>query len=230
MGVSCFLPPSGMRTVFAPIVESNRSSSPFWLQIFRSESSASRVCLKSSACAAAGSSNMPLVSELATSALAYCVAPLVLRNSRSISTMVWPFQSMRILPLSVTTATTVASKFSLSASASTFSTSPAATTTAMRSWDSEIAISVPSRPSYFLGTLSRSISRLSASSPMATQTPPAPKSLQRLTSRVKSGLRNSRCNLRSVSGLPFCTSAPHSAVDFSSCALLLPVTRMAWYT
>ena len=32
---------------------------------------------------------------------------------------------------------------------------PDATTTAIRSWDSEIAISVPSRPAYFFGTLSR---------------------------------------------------------------------------
>ncbi len=50
----------------------------------------------------------------------------------------------------------------------------------MRSWLSEMASSVPSSPSYFLGTLSRSITRPSASSPMATHTPPAPKSLQRL--------------------------------------------------
>ena len=38
-----------------------------------------------------------------------------------------------------------------------FSTSSGATTTAIRSWDSEIAISVPSRPAYFFGTLSKSI-------------------------------------------------------------------------
>ena len=43
-----------------------------------------------------------------------------------------------------------------------------------------MASSVPSRPSYFLRTASRSMERPSASSPMATETPPAPKSLQRL--------------------------------------------------
>ena len=41
-------------------------------------------------------------------------------------------------------------------------------------WDSEIAISVPSRPAYFLGTLSRSTASPGASSPIATETPPAP--------------------------------------------------------
>ena len=71
-------------------------------------------------------------------------------------------------------------RFSLCAAAMNFSSSSGATTTAMRSCDSEIASSVPSRPSYFLRTASRSMSRPSASSPMATDTPPAPKSLQRL--------------------------------------------------
>ncbi len=47
-------------------------------------------------------------------------------------------------------------------------------TTAILSWDSERAISVPSKPGYFNGTLSKSIYSPSANSPMATDTPPAP--------------------------------------------------------
>ena len=86
------------------------------------------------------------------------------------------------------------------------STSPSATTTAMRSWLSEMASSVPSRPSYFLRTWSRSMESPSASSPMATDTPPAPKSLQRLMSRVTAGSRNRRWIFRSSGALPFWTS------------------------
>ena len=58
---------------------------------------------------------------------------------------------------------------SLAAAAMNASTSFARTTTAMRSCDSEMASSVPSRPSYFFGTAFRSMSRPSASSPMATE-------------------------------------------------------------
>ena len=76
-----------------------------------------------------------------------------------------------------------------------------------------MAISVPSRPSYFFGTAFRSISRPSVSSPMATETPPAPKSLQRLIIWVTYGSRNRRCNLRSSGALPFCTSAPQDSKD-----------------
>ena len=50
-------------------------------------------------------------------------------------------------------------------------------TIAILSCDSEIANSVPVKPSYFFKTASRLISKPSASSPTATQTPPAPKSL-----------------------------------------------------
>ena len=49
----------------------------------------------------------------------------------------------------------------------------------------------------------------SASSPMATLTPPAPKSFDFLIRRVTSGRRNSRSSLRSSGALPFCTSLPH---------------------
>ena len=53
-----------------------------------------------------------------------------------------------------------------------------------------MASSVPSSPSYFFGTLFRFISRPSASSPIATDTPPAPKSLQRLISFDASAFLN----------------------------------------
>ena len=49
-----------------------------------------------------------------------------------------------------------------------------------------------SRPSYFIGTLSKSISRESASSPIATQTPPAPKSLHLFIIFVASSFKNKR--------------------------------------
>ena len=67
------------------------------------------------------------------------------------------------------------------------------------------------------------MSNPSASSPMATDTPPAPKSLQRLMRRVTSPLRNSRCSLRSMGALPFCTSAPQVSRLSSLCALEEPV-------
>ncbi|MPN57019.1 hypothetical protein SDC9_204713 [bioreactor metagenome] len=93
----------------------------------------------------------------------------------------------------------------------------------MRSWLSLMASSVPPRPSYFLGTASRSMVSPSASSPMATATPPAPKSLQRLMSRVTAPSRNSRCNRRSMGALPFCTSAPQVSKLSAVCALEEPV-------
>ena len=78
--------------------------------------------------------------------------PLVSRKARAMSTMVLPFQVMVRRPWSVTVATTVASRFSWSASSMNRGASWASTTTAIRSWDSLMASSVPSRPSYFLGT------------------------------------------------------------------------------
>ena len=139
------------------------------------------------------------------------------------SMMVLPRHVMTRRGLSVTTATGVASRFSSAARAMAFAASSFEKTQAMRSCDSEIASSVPSRPSYFFGTLSRSTLRPGANSPMATQTPPAPKSLQRLTSLEKSGLRKSRWMLRSVNGLPFWTSAPQVLSDSPVWALEEPV-------
>ena len=96
-------------------------------------------------------------------------------------------------------------------------------TQAIRSCDSEMANSVPSRPAYFLGTKSRLIDKPSVNSPIATDTPPAPKSLQRLISVVTSPRRNKRWILRSVRALPFCTSAPHVDRESTVCSLEDPV-------
>ncbi len=150
-------------------------------------------------------------------------APLESRNSRDRSTMVCPRHRSTSRGASVTTATRVASRFSWAASARKAASSADATTTAMRSCDSEMASSVPSSPSYFFGTRSRFTHRPSASSPMATDTPPAPKSLQRLMRREACGFRKRRCSLRSSGALPFCTSAPQVSSDESVCALEEPV-------
>ena len=124
---------------------------------------------------------------------------------------------------STTFATTVASIFSFSAKLIKFSTSLSATTTAILSCDSEIASSVPSNPSYFLGTLSKFISNPSANSPIATDTPPAPKSLQRLINFVTSGSLNNLWIFLSSGAFPFCTSAPQLVNDSLLCALDEPV-------
>ena len=76
-----------------------------------------------------------------------------------------------------------------------------------------MASSVPSSPSYFFGTLSKSMESPSVNSPTATDTPPAPKSLHLLMSRVTSPLRKRHCIFRSVKGFPFWTSAPQVSID-----------------
>ena len=137
--------------------------------------------------------------------------------------MVSPFQVMTRFGFSVTVATTTASMFSLWHAAIKASTSLGRTTTDMRSCDSEMAISVPLRPWYFSGTLSKSISRPSANSPIATQTPPAPKSFDFLMRRVTLPLRKRRWILRSSIAFPFCTSAPAVSTDSTVWTLDEPV-------
>ena len=137
--------------------------------------------------------------------------------------MVFPLQFITSLGLSVTTATGTASRFSSFAKPRKVSTSLGSITTAIRSWDSEMAISVPSRPAYFLGTLSRSIFSPAASSPMATDTPPAPKSLHFLMILLTSSLRNNLWIFLSVGAFPFCTSAPQVSMDSSVWTLEEPV-------
>ena len=158
-----------------------------------------------------------------TSILIYFFAPLVSRNSLVISTMFFPFHCSTRRGSSVTSATFTAFRFSSSASVRNASRSSLATTTAILSWDSEIASSVPSNPSYFFGTAFKSTRRPSANSPIATETPPAPKSLQRLIMRLACGLRNNLCSFLSSGALPFCTSAPHVSTEWESCALEEPV-------
>ncbi len=217
-GVSCRRPPKGISTLAAPMVESNRSARPFWLQMLRSPARA----VSFSASVSPGQEGWKMRPASTLTSVCFS-APFEFKNSRLMSTITSPRQRMTSRGCSVTVATTVASRFSPSASLRNSSRSSGASTTAIRSWLSLMASSVPSRPSYFLGTLSRSMERPSASSPIATLTPPAPKSLQRLISRVAAGLRKSRCSLRSSGGLPFCTSAPQLSRLSNLCALLEPV-------
>ena len=58
---------------------------------------------------------------------------------------------------------------------------------------------------------------------MATETPPAPKSLHRLISVVTSFFLNNLCSFLSTGGLPFCTSAPQVSKDELSWAFDEPV-------
>ena len=160
-----------MSTVPAPIVESNRSARPRFEQTLSSDISPTARDAKSPPDKAA------LFSVSFTETDICFVAPLEFRNSRLISHIVSPRQSIFSLLSPVTSATTVASRFSPAARARNSAVSFGSSTTAMRSCDSLMASAVPSSPSYFLGTASRSMTRPSASSPMATETPPAPKSL-----------------------------------------------------
>ena len=82
---------------------------------------------------------------------------------------------------------------------------------------------MPVKPSYFFGTLFKSISNPSASSPIATATPPAPKSLHFLIIAETFSFLKSRCILCSSGALPFCTSAPHISIDDASCSFDEPV-------
>ena len=201
----------------APMVASKRSTSPFCEQTLRFEIIASHLSAVSSP-----ASSLPM-SGAPTSTVVCFSAPLELRNSRERSTIMFPHQFILRRGSSFTTATSVASRFSLAASAMNFSVSSLAITTAILSCDSDIASSVPSRPSYFLVTASRFISSPSVSSPIATDTPPAPKSLQRFIIDVTSGLRKSLCSFLSSGALPFCTSAPQDSSECSVCDFEEPV-------
>ncbi len=126
------------------------------------------------------------------------------------------------LLLSVTFATTVVSKSSALANSINLSKFSASITTAILSWDSDKAISVPSIPGYFTGTLSNSINNPSANSPIATETPPAPKSLHFLIILLTFSFLNSLTIFLSNGGFPFCTSAPPISRDSSVCFLEEP--------
>ena len=151
---------------------------------------------------------------LSITAFASWWAPAASRKSRLISTIVFPRHFITRRFVSVTVATTTAFKFSAFAALINFWTCFGATTTAMRSCDSEIASSVPFKPSYFFGTASRLISSPGANSPTATETPPAPKSLQRRIIRDTSLFLNKRWIFLSSTALPFWTSAAAVVTDF----------------
>ncbi len=186
----------------APMVESNRSANPRLEQTFKSVASSIIPSAKVLGMAFAKERGFSGVMVMCFS------APLEFKNAREMSTIFFPFQCITKRGVFVTVATGVASRFSSFAKAMKASWLVAATKTAIRSWDSLMASSVPSNPSYFLGTAFKSISTPSANSPMATETPPAPKSLHRLIMRDAAGLRKSRCNFLSSGAFPFCTSAP----------------------
>ena len=97
------------------------------------------------------------------------------------------------------------------------------TITAILSWDSEIASSVPLSPSYLTGTKSKFTSTPSANSPIATETPPAPKSLHFLMSLVADEFLNNLWIFLSSGALPFWTSAPHNNNESLLCSLEDPV-------
>ena len=206
-----------MRIVDAPIEESNLWISPLREHPSSEPSVPLRLAAKSpSTMPSAGLSRYTSPVAGLTSTSVNWLAPFVSMNERGRSTIVLPFQIIFMEGSSVTSATTVASRFSFSAAAMNLSRSAGCTTTAILSCDSEIAISVPSRPSYFLGTASRLILKPSASSPIATDTPPAPKSLHLMMSLVTSGYLKSLWSFLSVGGLPFWTSEPHVITDFVS--------------
>ena len=160
---------------------------------------------------------------LSTWTLVVCLTPFVSMKFLLILTIALPFQNILIYPVSVTVATWVASKFSCLAKSMNLSLLEAFITTAIRSCDSDIAISVPSSPSYFLGTKSRFISKLSATSPIATHTPPAPKSLHLFIICATSLFLKNLCIFLSFGASPFWTSALQVSIDSSLCSLDEPV-------
>ena len=221
IGVIWLTPPKGISTVPAPIVESNLCDRPCFEQVLRSAATFLMPAVKLL--------SLPYMlvafqSPGAAGSMSICLsAPLELRNSLEMSTIFLPFQCITRRGSSVTVATFTHCRFSPAAIILKSFSFSAEMTHAILSWDSLIASSVPSRPSYFLGTASRSMSRPSASSPMATLTPPAPKSLQRFIILVATPSRKSLCILRSSGALPFWTSAPHVSTECASCALDDPV-------
>ncbi len=220
VGVLLVTPPNGVSTLDEPIVESNISTMPFCEHTFKSDSIFIAVCL-----------NVPYVLPLKKSSSAilftmtFCsrFAPAESRNSRDKSTINLSSCIICNLLLSVTVATTVASKFSCLQYCINSSTSLGLTIAAIRSCDSAMAISVPVSPLYFFGTAFRLTESPSASSPIATPTPPAPKSLHFLINIDTAGFLNNRCILCSSGALPFCTSAPQSSMESTSCSLDEPV-------
>ena len=98
-----------MSTVPAPMVESKRSDNPRFEHTLRSVDNSIIPFVKSCGISFSPSSCFTILTTV------FFSAPLELRNSLEISTIVLPFHVIVSLALSVTVATGVASKFSLSA-------------------------------------------------------------------------------------------------------------------
>ena len=166
-----------MSTVAAPMVESKRSERPLLEATLRSVTS--EVMRSASVVPAQLGCHTLRAHTWAT----WCLgAPLELRTRGTGRR--WRRRSSHAMRGSaVTSAITVASEVLLGGVAHELLDVTVGDGAGHALRDSEIASSVPSRPSYFLVTVSRSTYRPSASSPTATETPPAPKSLQRLIRR-----------------------------------------------
>ena len=108
-GVSWYLPANGIRIVPAPIVESNFSASPFCEHTLRSLNVSSHLALTS--VTVSDFVILPLGST--TSISVFLTAPFVFRKSREISHIILSRHFITSLFSSVTTATGVASRFSL---------------------------------------------------------------------------------------------------------------------
>ena len=221
-GVDCHFPPIGNKTEAEPIEPSKHSESPLCPATEKSPKTESHLSFRLSP----PSSFIPSEEEgqpvyfqepagCPMTASASLSAPAVSKNALSRSTMVFPRHLMTSLFVSVTRAITAPPRFSSATAAKKASQSDARTTTAILSCDSETASSVPLSPAYFFGTASRSISSPGVSSPTATATPPAPKSLHLRIIPAAVLLRKRRCSFRSSTAFPFWTSAPAVVTDFS---------------
>ena len=153
----------------------------------------------------------------------FWLAPFVFKKSLEISTIISPLYFITNLLESLISATWYASKFSFSAYFIHVSISFLSITTAILSCDSEIASSVPLSPTYFTLTLFKSISSPSANSPIATDTPPAPKSLHFLINFVTFLSLNNLWIFLSTIAFPFWTSALDFSDDSVVCSLDEPV-------
>ena len=219
-GVNWYFPPNGINTVVAPIVESKVSTSPLCEATFKSFKLFTNLLLKSFPSISLFKLNFGVFSIVI---LIFEAAPFVFKKSLEISTIAFPLYFITSLFESLISATWYASKFSSFANSINLSKFCFSITTAILSCDSEIASSVPFNPIYFTLTLFKSISSPSASSPIATETPPAPKSLHFLINFVTFLFLKSLWIFLSTIAFPFCTSALDFSEDSVVCSLDEPV-------
>ena len=217
-GVNWLIPPNGINTVLAPMVESNLWTNPDFTVTFKSVNIFNHLFSKL-LMSVFLENNFGSV----THTLVSCKAPFVFKNSRLISTIASSFQIIFKRGVLVTFATIVASKFSSNANWINFLAFAFSKTTAILSCDSLIANSVPSKFWYFFGIALRLISIPSHNSPIATLTPPAPKSLHLIIIFETVGFLKNLWIFLSSTGLPFWTCEPHVRIEVFSWTLLLPV-------